>query len=118
QWRAGDEVGDAAADTLLHRATATPLAAREQRGRDAVEDRRMADLVDEPEPAGARRRHSAAGEDQVQRRRHADQARQPLRAAEAGDQAELHLGEAELRLLVLAGQAPVAAERELEAAAE
>ena len=43
---------------------------------------------------------------------------QPLAAAGAGDQAELHLGETELGLGMVGGDAVGAGERELEAAAE
>ena len=49
-------------------------------------------------------------------RAEADQAREPLRAAGAGDHAEPDLGEAELR--VVGGDPEVARERELEADAE
>jgi len=48
----------------------------------------------------------------------ADQARQALRAAGAGQEAELHLGQAELRLARGRGHAVVAGQRDLQAAAE
>ena len=57
-----------------------------------------------------------AGEDDVLGARRTDQARQPLRAAAAGDDAEQDLGLAELG--VVGGDAEVARERELAPAAE
>ena len=58
----------------------------------------------------------APGQDHVQRARLADHARQPLRAAVTGDEAELDLGQAHFR--VARGDAERARERKLEAAAE
>ena len=58
----------------------------------------------------------AAGQDHVQRARLADHARQPLRAAVTGDEPELDLGQAHLR--VARGEAERARERQLEPAAE
>ena len=60
--------------------------------------------------------HRAAGQDHLQRARLADRARQALRAAVAGDQPELDLGQSHLR--VARGEAERAGERQLEAAAE
>ena len=60
--------------------------------------------------------HHAAGQDQVHRLGLADRARQPLRAADAGDDAELDLRLAELG--VVGGDDEVALHRELAAAAE
>ncbi len=62
---------------------------------------------------GAERR---SRKDRLQRRLRADQARQALRAAGAGDEAELDLGQAELGRGN--GDAVVADQRDLEAAAE
>jgi hypothetical protein len=61
------------------------------------------------------RGHGRAGHDHVERRLDADRARQPLRAARAGQEAELHFRQRDLR--VAAGDARVAAERQLEPAA-
>ena len=60
--------------------------------------------------------HHAAGEDQVHRLGLADRARQPLRAADAGNDAELDLGLAELR--GVGGDDDVALHDQLAAAAE
>ena len=59
--------------------------------------------------------HRLAADDHVQRGLDADHARQALRAAGARQEAELHLGQRDLR--ARRGDAVVAAERELEAAA-
>ena len=62
-------------------------------------------------------RHRRAAEHQLLRAREADPARQPARAAEAGDDAEVHLGLTEARLrgrvdpVAGAGQLAAAAER-------
>ena len=55
------------------------------------------DLVDQPDRAGPRRVDLFALDDHVQRRLHADQPRQPLRAAAAGQQPAPDLGQAQLR---------------------
>ena len=52
-------------------------------------------------------------EDDVQGALQPDDARQPLRAAPTGEQAEFDLGEAELRLGVIDGPAIVAGEGQL-----
>ena len=62
------------------------------------------------------RRDRLAAHDHVERGLHADQPRQPLRAAGAGKQAQLYFGQAELRVLV--HHAVVAAQRQLQPAAE
>ena len=73
-------------------------------------------LLDEPPVVGLRARDRVAAEVEVERAPVADEARQPLRAAAARDQAELDLRLAELRVL---GRDPdVARHRELEPAAE
>src|SRR5206468_6944590 len=58
----------------------------------------------------------APGQDQLERPRLADDARQPLGAAITGNQAELDLGEAQLR--VQRGETEGGRQRELEPAAE
>ncbi len=60
-----------------------------------------------------RRLERAARQDQVERRREADEPRQPLRAARAGQEPEHHLGQAERRLRVVGGDPVAAGEREL-----
>ena len=65
---------------------------RRRRPHVAVDDR-----VDQADLARLRRANRLAGQHQVQRRREADQPRQPLRAAGAGDDAERDLGHRELR---------------------
>ena len=69
-----------------------------------------------PGALGLGRVHHAAGQDHVHRLGLADRARQPLRAADAGDDAELDLGLAELG--VVGGDDDVAQHGELAAAAE
>ena len=96
QRHAGDRLGD------LHRLV------HQARGRH--------DARDEAGALGLGRIHHAAGQDQVHRLGLADRARQPLRAADAGNDAELDLGLAELR--VVGGDDDVAHHRELAAAAE
>ena len=74
------------------------------------------DLVDDAELLRLLGRHVTAGGDHVERRLRADQARQPLRAAGAGEDADQHLGQPDLgarhRDPVMAG------ERGFETAAE
>ena len=74
------------------------------------------DLGDEPPGERVGRADPAAAHDHVLRAAEADEAREPLRAAGAGDHPEPDLGEAELG--VLGGDAEVAGERELEPDAE
>ena len=71
------------------------------------------DQAQRPRAAGA---FAAPGQHHGHRVGRIDQARQPHRAAEAGMQAELHLGKAEAR--VIDGNAIVAGERHFESAAE
>ena len=56
------------------------------------------DAVDDAERQRLGSRHDAAAGDQLDRRRDAGEARQALRAAGAGHDAELHFGQAELGL--------------------
>ena len=74
------------------------------------------DLVGEPDRQGLGRGHVPAGEDEVLRPGGADQPRQPLRAARAGDDAEQDLRLADLRRL--AEHPEVGAEGKLKPAAE
>ena len=60
----------------------------------------------------------AVAEDHLQGALQADDARQPLRAAPGRDQAELNLGEAELRPRVVDGEAVIAGQGQLQAAAQ
>ena len=59
-----------------------------------------------------------AREDHVERRAQADEPGQPLAATGAGNETELHLGETELGLRVVGGDAVVTGERELETGSE
>ena len=61
---------------------------------------------------------SLAAENDFQRARHADQARQPGRAAPRGQDAEARLGQADLGRAVVRGDAVGAGQRELAAAPE
>src|SRR6185369_10251369 len=74
------------------------------------------DLVDEADGRGLVRADHLSGEDQLHRLALADEPGQPLRAAAAGDDAEVDLGLPELRLL--RGDPDVTRERELAPAAE
>ena len=93
-------------------AAAAPLRARLQ------QILRMREIVDHVELQRLRADDLLAGEDQTQRRRQPDQLRQPCRAAPRREDAELRLGQPEFRGLVRRRHAPVARQRELEAAAE
>ena len=90
--------------------------ARGQRERLALERLRR----DDPRADAVLQRlvgvQDAAAEDDLECQRAAGDARQPLRAAGAGDQPETRLGQPEAR--ILRGQHDVARERELAAAAE
>src|SRR5262249_51352921 len=57
------------------------------------------DFVDEPDAPGLLRADHPAGQNERKRAALADQPRQPLRAAAAGQQSQLDLGLAELRVL-------------------
>ena len=79
---------------------------------------RGTDLVHQAEAQRLGGALALAGENHVERRPQADQPRQPLTAARAGDQPELHFGQAELGLGVVGGDPVVAGEGQLQAAAE
>src|SRR5258708_7328482 len=93
-------------------------------GRDLLQDRLGTvnqagcgnDFVDEANAIGFLRRDRFAGEDQLQRTALADQARQALRTATAGQQAELHLGLSELGMF--GGDSDRASHRRLAASAK
>src|SRR5207253_6476323 len=86
--------------------------------RAALQVRGMHDLVHEAHLLGAASVELLAREDEIERVGETDETRGALRAAGAGDEAELNLGEADLRGLRLGRDAVAATERELEAAAE
>jgi hypothetical protein len=75
-------------------------------------------LVHEARLLRARRLQRAPGQDEVERRRDAHEARQPLGAARARDEPELDLGHAEHRLRIVGRDAVAAGQRHLEPAAE
>ena len=102
------EVADARQRALRRDALGEGDGARQQVALD--------DLVDEPERLGLHGAHGVAAHDHLERLGHADEARQALRPAGSRQDAELDLGEPALR--AAHGDAVVAAERELEAAAE
>ena len=110
-------------EALVHRLLGG--AQRERRARRVLGDQVLRGLVDlgvrhdlvgEPDRQRLGGGHLPAGEDQVLRLRRADQPRQPLRAARAGDDAEQDLRLADLR--ALAEHPEVGAQREFEPAAE
>jgi len=74
------------------------------------------DAVHEPDALGLVGLDVAAGEDQLERPAGADEARQPLRAAVTGDDAQLRFRQPHHR--VVAGEPHVAGERQLAAATE
>ncbi len=74
------------------------------------------DVVDEAAVERLAAADVATGRHHLQRLRHADETRQPLRAAGAGEQAEVHLGQPELRRRD--GHPVVRAQRNFESAAE
>ena len=76
------------------------------------------DIEDDAEFASFRRGDAFAGADQVEGQRRADQPAHALRAAPAGNQAELHFGKAQLDLLVRPGQAIIEAQGQFQAAAQ
>ncbi len=75
-------------------------------------------LVDDAGGLGLLRTHRLAFEQVGGRGHDPDQARQPLGAAAAGEQAHLGLGQAELRLRVVADDPVVAGERDFQPAAQ
>src|SRR4051794_12466556 len=78
---------------------------------------RREQAVEDAEPVCLARRDLTPGDHQVERAGRADQAREPLRAAVAGQQAERHLRDAEL-VAPARAEAQVAGERDLQPAAE
>src|SRR2546427_457836 len=76
--------------------------------RSVLQDRRVHQLVHHPEPERLGRPLALAGEDDVERRPRADQPRQSLAAACPRKDAELDLGQAELRLGGVRGDARAA----------
>ena len=66
-------------------------------GRGGLDDVAFHDLVDHAQLQRLLGRQRVAADDDVQRALHADQPRQPLRAAGARQQAQLHLRQSELR---------------------
>ena len=105
-----------AARIPLRNAVPDQAACRRRRGPE--QNARRHDLVHQSDPQRLRGPLALPGQDHVERCPQADQPRQALGAAGARDDAELHLGKAELGLGMIAGDAVVAGERELEAAAE
>src|SRR5262245_41504213 len=84
--------GEAKRDgTLRQHLPRNLLAVREEVGQ-------REDRVHEPDPMGLLRVDHPAGADQLERAAEANQAREPLRAAVAGDDAEPDLGKSELRV--------------------
>ncbi len=86
--------------------------------RDLTQDRGRHELVHEPESEHLGGALDLAGEDDVQCRPRADQAGEALAAAGGGQDPELHLGEAQLGLGVIGGDAVGARQRELESSAQ
>jgi hypothetical protein len=92
-----------------------PLGCRDRR---RAEDAGRHQLVHQPQTERLGAALALAGEDQAERRARADEPGQPLAAAGARDEAQLHLGEPELGLGMIGGDTIVARERQLEAAAQ
>ena len=92
--------------------SATTFSAKRHRGGEQVA---VGHLVEQRRALELRGRHRGARDDHVERGLQADRARQALRAAGAGQQAQLHLGQRDLRV----GLAPrgSGAQRQLEPAA-
>ena len=78
---------------------------------------RRRDLVDEAHLLGCGGLQLLALEQHLQRVRRRHEPRDPLRAAAAGEEADLDLRQADPRLVAVGGDAVVAGERQLEAAA-
>src|SRR5690348_6534661 len=86
--------------------------------RDVLEDCMRYQLVDDPQAECLLGRLDLPGEDHVERRARADQPRQALAPARAGEDAELDFRKTDLRTRVIRGDAVAAGERKLEPAAE
>ena len=112
QERLGIWMGDAA---LAHDRKRPSRGDAVREGDRAGEEVTLDHLVEEAGLGQHRRRHRGAGDDQVERGLQAEHARNPLRPAGAGNQADLHLRQRDLRRR--RGDAIVAAQGELEAAA-
>src|SRR6266568_4990504 len=83
---------------------------------DVLEDGGVHELVHDPEPERLARSLDLPRKDDVERGARADESRQSLAATGAGEDAELHFGQAELGLGVIRSDAVVAGEGELESA--
>src|SRR4051812_534853 len=121
---AGQCVGDRLLDARVGREL--DLADRDRGAggeRLGVRARALGDLrsreqpVEDPEAVRLAGRDRAAGDHQIQRLRHPDDPRQPLRAAVAGQKAERHLRHAEL-VAAARAEAQVTGQRDLQPAAE
>ena len=86
--------------------------------RDTSKNRRMNELVDQPELQRLLRADVLPGENQIERVGEADLARESLRPARAGNQSQLHFGQAEDCLRMIGGDAIPTRERRLESSAE
>jgi hypothetical protein len=86
--------------------------------RNGAEDARMHHLVHQPDLERLLGAHVLAGEDHVERGLETHALGQALRAARAGDESDLHLGEREDGLGRVGGDAIGAGQRELESAAQ
>ena len=106
-------VADPAGETLLERAL---WARADQRDRGVHQHRRLGNPVDQAHGLGRTRRQRAAGEHHVHRLRCAHQARQAGAATPAGEDAQLHFGQADAGGRIAAGHAVVAGQRDLGAA--
>ncbi len=86
--------------------------------RDTRENAPGHEFVHQSDPQRLGGALALSGQDHVERGADADQPGKPLASAGAGNESELDLRKAELRLGVVGGDAIVAGERQLEAAAE
>ncbi len=87
-------------------------------GRGVAQDGAGHDLVDQAEPRGLRRAQALARQAEVERGGEPGAVGHTLQAVGPGQQAEPHFGQAEDGLRVVGRHAPMAGERQLEAAAE
>ena len=86
--------------------------------RDVAQDRRVHELVDQPDLERLLRADVLPRQDHVQRCLQPDGAWQPLRASRTGEQADLHLRKREDCLRVVGRDAPCAGQGRFESAAE
>src|SRR5207253_11078146 len=105
-------------DVELRAAAALALPLRRVLLRDVEEDARRDDVIDEADFLRALSVELLSVEDDVECRGQADEARELRRAAPRREDAEVHFRQADLRFRAVGDDAPVAAERELAAAAE